>query len=216
MAQKRALQVGAAGVSSSSKFELTAARVNRHERQWDEDAAECWPSDNTATLVIVGPKASDEQLMRLAQRVPYKFDELAGFRDVQVAKDMDGAYWNERRWGAAIAEWKIDRDAPQLQSLIRAESTIPAFAREFLAGLVAGKVHRGKGGRRPISGAEKRKILATVFAEWERLGSKERACASASELFGITEDAARGIADEARDEGLSLEAWVKCGRPDLT
>lgn len=141
------------------------------------------------------------------------------------ARDVDDVgHLAELRWAAAIGSW-FEGDPAALAVAIRDPSLpINDNVREFLADLASGRINKGTGGR-PTErhGWQERAIAARVFAEWERLKfvprherqnpPKEAACAQIATEFGTTEDAVRGLIDKFKKLNITLENWVRWGRP---
>ena len=123
---------------------------------------------------------------------------------------------HELRWAAAIGNW-YRRDARALEALIAEGAPLPDFAKEFLCDVVAGRAHRGTGGRPATrTPADARIIAADAFAAWEDGGSKEIGIEQAAALNGLKDGAVRRVVDDAIAAGWTLENWIAWGRPRFT
>jgi hypothetical protein len=101
---------------------------------------------------------------------------------------------------------------------------IPALAREFIAGVIAGHINKGKGGR-PVErdGWVERSIVAEVFAEWELAEQKPRLQGESpqNEAYEIvatrrneSAGAIRGVCQRLNKIGITREQWITWGRPN--
>ena len=101
---------------------------------------------------------------------------------------------------------------------------LPEHVRLFVADLARGKAKRQAGAPRKYTGAEERAILCDVFTQWERFkqernpsrggGPRVLAIAAVADDWGLSEGAVTGVVQEAIGAGLTLELWVRMGRPN--
>lgn len=123
----------------------------------------------------------------------------------------------EIRWAGAYKAWR-DRDPTVMAQLLRdPQFALPANAREFLADLVAGKVHR-KSGRPPErDGWVERSIAVEVFKLLDVCHNKSVAIAAVAARRTDSDDgygAIKGVMDRLDAAGLTYDNWVAWGRPD--
>lgn len=134
--------------------------------------------------------------------------------EIEAYDDSNEDYRAEQRWMTAYGQW-LDRDADALEALLRDDAQkIPAWMRDFLADLAAGKVSRGKGGRpAERDGWVERAIVAEVFAEWDK-AAKDEACATVADRRGVNADVIRGVVDKLQRIGITRDKWIAWGQPD--
>lgn len=72
---------------------------------------------------------------------------------------------NNQLWRLAIREWTDDGTAGRMQELLQADGPIPAFARAWLADVVAGNVKRKPGRKRTASRPLSAKAAYDQFAK---------------------------------------------------